>query len=96
MDLVPYFQKASSFDEIIRWIPALSHEEIAVAEQFYQEHKEELDEKDRRLRQQREEQIRLQRLRFPAMAGTTQERAAHLRDLLDKRRQERNGERHPG
>ena len=31
-DLVPYFQAASSYDEIIRWIPSLTHEEIAVVE----------------------------------------------------------------
>ena len=50
-DLVPYFQDGSSFDEIIRWIPTLSHEEIAVVERYYQEHKDELDEEDRQIRE---------------------------------------------
>ena len=27
-DLVPYFQNGCSDDEIIRWIPSLTHEEI--------------------------------------------------------------------
>ena len=27
-DLVPYFQEGCSDDEIIRWLPSLTHEEI--------------------------------------------------------------------
>src|SRR5262245_3218996 len=50
-DLVPYFQEGSSYDEIRRWIPTLTHEEIAVVEHYYQEHKETLDEEDRRIRE---------------------------------------------
>jgi uncharacterized protein (DUF433 family) len=88
LDLVRYFQKGSSPEEIIRWLPTLSHEEIAVAERFYHEHKAEFDEKDRRARERREEQIRLQRLNFPEMDGTTEERLDRLRHLLEKRRQE--------
>jgi uncharacterized protein (DUF433 family) len=50
-DLVPYFQEGCSADEIIRWIPTLTHEEVAVVERYYQEHKEALDEEDRRIRE---------------------------------------------
>jgi uncharacterized protein (DUF433 family) len=50
-DLVPYFQEGCSCDEIIRWIPTLSHEEIAVVEHYYREHQEELDEQDRLIRE---------------------------------------------
>jgi uncharacterized protein (DUF433 family) len=95
-DLVPYFQQGCSHEEIIRWIPSLTHEEIAVVEQYYQEHKAELDEEDRRIREYVEEQMRLQRLRFPQFEGTQEERMARLRELLEKRRQEKNGERAPG
>jgi uncharacterized protein (DUF433 family) len=49
-DLVPYFQEGCSFEEIIRWIPTLSCEEIAVVEQYYREHQEALDEQDRHIR----------------------------------------------
>ena len=96
LDLVPYFQKSTAYDEIIRWIPSLTQEEIAVVEKYYQDHQEEFDEKDRRVREYREEQIRLQRLRFPELNGTREERLARLRHLLEKRRQEKNGEGHPG
>jgi uncharacterized protein (DUF433 family) len=50
-DLVPYFQEGCSYDEIMRWIPTLSHEEIAVVERYYRDHKDELDEEDRLIRE---------------------------------------------
>jgi len=87
LDLVPYFQRRDSYDEIIRWIPNLCHEEIAVVEQFYRDHKDEFDEKSRLADEWREEQIRQQRLKFPEMNGTTEERIARLRGHLEKRRQ---------
>jgi uncharacterized protein (DUF433 family) len=96
LDLVHYFQRGASYDEIIRWIPTLSHEQIAVVETYYRQHQEEFDEKDRRAQEYREEQIRLQRLRFPELEGTREEREGRLKHLLEKRRQEANGERNPG
>jgi uncharacterized protein (DUF433 family) len=95
-DLVPYFQEGCTYDEIIRWIPTLNHEEIAVVESYYRDHKDELDEEDRLIRKRTEERIRLHRLRFPEFEGTSEERMARLRQLLEQRRQEKNGEGHPG
>ncbi|MGA7497669.1 MAG: DUF433 domain-containing protein, partial [Isosphaeraceae bacterium] len=43
-DLVPYFQNGCSDDEITRWIPSLTHEEIRIVERYYRQHKDELDE----------------------------------------------------
>ena len=37
LDLVPYFQKGSSTEEIRRWIPTLTADEIALVERFYLE-----------------------------------------------------------
>jgi uncharacterized protein (DUF433 family) len=96
MDLVPYFQQGCSFSEIIRWIPSLTDTEIAVVERYYREHKAELDEKDRLARARREEQIRQQRLRFPELVETQEERLLRMRLLLEKRRQEKNGDGHSG
>ena len=64
-DLVPYFQEGCSHDEIIRWLPSLTREEIAIVERYYLQHKDELDEYERRIRAHRTEQVRSQRLRFP-------------------------------
>jgi uncharacterized protein (DUF433 family) len=91
-DLVPYFQDGCPYDEIIRWIPSLTHEEIAIVERYYWQHKDELDEYERRVQAYRAEQIRLQRLRFPEREGSRHERLARLRQLLQQRRRENNGE----
>ncbi len=95
-DLVPYFQQGCSYDQIIRWIPSLSHEEIAVVERYYQAHKDELDEYERRVMAYREEKIQEQRRRFPEREESHAERLARLRDLLRQRRQERKCERSSG
>jgi uncharacterized protein (DUF433 family) len=50
-DLVPYFQEGCSNEEIIRWIPTLTVEEIAIVERYYREHQKELDEEDRLIRE---------------------------------------------
>jgi uncharacterized protein (DUF433 family) len=88
LDLVPYFQRSKPYDEILRWIPTLSRAEIAAVERFYLEHKDDFDERDRRARERRAEQIRLQRLKYPEINETPDERMARLRGLLEKRRQE--------
>src|SRR6266478_180425 len=77
-DLVPYFQEGCSYEEIIRWIPTLTHEEIAVAEGYYREHQAELDEEDRLIRDQTEQLMREQHLRFPQFEGTSEERLARM------------------
>lgn len=90
-DLVPYFKDNCSYDEIVRWIPSLTPAEIEVVEIYYREHKEELDEEDRKLIEYREEQARLQAKRFPIPDETREEKIARFRKLLQAR-QEKNGE----
>ncbi len=95
-DLVPYLQTGCSYDEILRWIPSLTHDEIAVVEHYYREHQSEMDDQDRRIKERSEERMRLQRLRFPGVEGTREDRLERLRSLLHRNRQEANGEGHPG
>lgn len=95
-DLVPYFQDNCSDEEIMRWIPILTPEEIAVVRRYYADNREVLDEQDRRIRARTEEAVRLQRQRFPEPEGTPQERLARLRERLQQRLAERNGAQHPG
>jgi hypothetical protein len=96
LDLIPYFQRSCSFEEIIRWIPSLSQGEIAVVERYYLEHKAECDENDRRASAYREEQIRLQRQRFPEFKGSEADHTFRLKQLLERRRQQKNGAGHSG
>jgi hypothetical protein len=75
-DLVPYFQEGCSHDKIIRWLPSLTHEEIAIVEGYYQQHKDEFDEYESHVGDYRAEQIRPQQLRFPEWEGCRHERLA--------------------
>jgi uncharacterized protein (DUF433 family) len=95
-DLVPYFQRACTHEEIQRWIPSLTPEEIAVVERYYHEHRAELDEQDQRIRERTAARVEAQRQRLPQFDGSREERRARLLQLLEKKRQEQNGERHPG
>jgi len=92
MDLVQYFKDNCSYDEIMRWIPSLTKDEIAVVEAYYREHKDELDEKDRKVVEYREEQARLQAIRFPIPDETKEEKLARFRKIIQMRQQEKNGE----
>jgi len=89
-DLVPYVQEGCSDDEIIRWLPTLTDDKIAVVESYYQQHKDELDEYKSRIRADRTEQIRLQRFRFPERDGSHHRRLAQLRQLLRQRGDQRS------
>ena len=91
-DLVPYFQGGCSYDEIIHWIPSLTHDEIALVEHHYRQHKDELDDYERRVQAYRAEQIRLQRLRFPEREGSPDDRLTELKQLLQQRRRGKNGD----
>ena len=92
-DLFPYFQEGCSYNEIIRWLPSLTYDEIAIVERCYREHRDELDDYEHRVQAHREEQVQSQRLRFPERKGDRDERLAGLRQLLHERHLESNGER---
>lgn len=94
-DLIPYFQEGCSYEEIIKWIPSLTHDEIAVVERFYRANQTRLDEEDHRIRERTEELIIQQRNRFPQFEGTREERLARIKDLLEKRRQEQKSAGNP-
>ena len=95
-DLVPYFQDNCPDEEIMRWIPVLTSEEIAVVRRYYSEHQVELDEQDRRIRERTEERVREQR-NSPELTAIRQrgaEQMAALREEFARRKQaaERNGD----
>jgi uncharacterized protein (DUF433 family) len=85
-DLVPYFQEGCSYEEIIRWIPTLTAEEITVVERYYREHQQELDKEDRAIR---ESSARNQNPPWveKALEGARAERLA----ITERLRQQANG-----
>jgi hypothetical protein len=50
-DLVPYIQQQCTHEEIRRIMPVLTTEEIAIVERYVAEHREEVMEQDRRIRE---------------------------------------------
>jgi uncharacterized protein (DUF433 family) len=94
-DLVPYFQDGCPDEEIIRWIPILTVEEIAVVRQYYADHRAELDEQDRRIRERS-----AQRRNPPEVEAIRQRGAAKMVALREEfarknRSTERNGDQPP-
>jgi uncharacterized protein (DUF433 family) len=86
-DLVPYFQEGCSYDEIIDWIPILTLEEIRVIERYIEEHKEEVAETDRRIRERA-----ATRQNPPEVEKILRDSRAVRRALVDKLREKPNGE----
>jgi uncharacterized protein (DUF433 family) len=84
-DLVPYFQDSISCEEILRWIPTLTCEEIAVVETYYRDHRAALDEEDRRIRERRAQ--RKNALEIEAVLQRGGEKMAALRDEFVKKKQ---------
>jgi hypothetical protein len=92
MDLVQYLRRDWSYEKIVEIIPSLTRDEHAVIEEYYRAHKEDLDAEDDRVDAYHEEQLRIQRERFPMPDETTEERIARFRKIIQKRQQEANGE----
>lgn len=89
-DLVPYFRRGTSYDDIMWAMPSLTPAEIALIEGYYREHKDELDERDRKIDEDWAERARLQRLRFPPL--TPEERERRLEQLRRARHEGTNGQ----
>ena len=91
-DLVPYFQDNCSDAEIIRWIPTLTAEEIAVVRQYYLDHRAALDEQDRRIRERSAQRRNPPEVEAILRRGA--EKMAALREEFSRRKQstERNGD----
>lgn len=94
-DLVPYLQLKYSYDDILKIMPTLSVPEIQAVERYVDEHRDEVMEEDRRIREWTatrrnpphvEELLQRSRQKWPAI----QERLRQLRA------QDSNGEGNPG
>src|SRR5215468_7406847 len=91
-DLLPYYREGASNEEIRRWIPSLTDEEIAVLKNYIQEHYEEA------LQAEKEIQAYHDHLRATQPAWTRandhlsiEERKALLREKLAQRNAGKNG-----
>ena len=72
-DLVPYLQLKYSYGEILRIMPTLSVEEIQAVERYFEEHRNEVMEEDRRIRER----------------SATRRNPSHVEALLRRSREKR-------
>jgi len=86
-DLVPYFQEGRTYEEIIRWIPSLTPEEIGVVERYYREHQQALDEEDRLIRERS-----AQNQNPPWVKKVLKKARAERLEITERLRQQANGE----
>jgi uncharacterized protein (DUF433 family) len=87
-DLVPYFQRGCSDEEIQRLMPTLSLEEIRVVENFYRANQTVLDDEDLRIRKAQAERRQEFYARFPPPSDD--EREARVRRFMEERRVEKS------
>ncbi|MSQ95536.1 MAG: hypothetical protein EXR98_13385 [Gemmataceae bacterium] len=91
-DLVPYYRERASNDEIRRWIPSLTDDEIALLKEYIRDHYEEVVQAEKEIKAYHD------RMRAAQPAWTRandhlsiEERMALLRKKLAKRQAEKNG-----
>jgi uncharacterized protein (DUF433 family) len=90
-DLLPYYREGASNDEIRRWIPALSDEEIKVLENYIQEHLPEVLQKETEIKA-RHEELKASQPKWTRASESLSiaERQARLREALARRKGEQN------
>jgi uncharacterized protein (DUF433 family) len=88
-DLLPYYREGAGNDEIRRWLPSLSDEEIALLKEYIRDHYDEVLRAEQRIKEYHD------RLRASQPAWTRasdhlspEERRARLRDKLGMRQAE--------
>jgi uncharacterized protein (DUF433 family) len=93
-DLVPYFQRSWTYEQIIEAVPVLTVEEIQVIERYVQDNCEAVMEEDRRIRE-RAEARRLPLEAELELRAARRKRLDEARESI-RRLQERNGHHAPG
>lgn len=93
-DLLPYFQMGYSHRQIMEAMPTLSVEEILAVEHFIAEHRAEVMEQDRRIRERNAARRNPPEVEA-ILRQARSERQARMELLRKKWLGERNGESHP-
>jgi uncharacterized protein (DUF433 family) len=92
-DLLPYHQEGASNEEIRRWIPSLTEEEIAVLKNYIVEHYEEVLQAEKEIKEYHDRMRALQ----PAWTRANdhlsrEERIALMHEKLARRKVGQNGD----
>lgn len=92
-DIFPYFQLNYSYEEIRQIMPSLSFAEIRAVEQYIDEHREEVIEEDRRIRQRNA--TRRNPPRVEELLRESRKKRLALQEKLRGRPEDGNGAGHP-
>ncbi len=91
-DLLPFYRENASNDEIRRWLPMLSDEEIGVLKEYLRSHFEEVIAAEKRIKTHHDKQRTAQPEWTRANDHLTlEERTALLREKAAQRKAEENG-----
>jgi uncharacterized protein (DUF433 family) len=94
-DLVPYFQRNCTYEEIMEVMPVLTTKDIQVVDQYVREHYEAVMEQDRCIRERNANRVtppEIQELRRKGRAKVL----ALMEEFAKNKSQERNGDHAPG
>ena len=94
-DVVPYLELNCSYDEIRRIMPVLSVAEIQAIERYVEEHREEVMEEDRRIREQSATRRNPPHVEELLRHSREKRQSLHER-LRNHRPEDGNGAGHPG
>jgi uncharacterized protein (DUF433 family) len=93
-DLVPYFQRKCTYEQILEIIPVLTVEEVQVVERYVQEHYDAVMEQDRRMRERNATRTNPPHIEEILHRGG--QKMAALREEFKRKKQERNGDQASG
>ena len=91
-DLLPFYRENASNDEIRRWLPMLSDEEIGALREYIRCHFDEVAEDEKRIKAYHDK-LRAAQPEWTRLNDhlTSEERIALLREKAAKRKAEKNG-----
>jgi hypothetical protein len=101
MDVFYWIHRAYGWDQVQKSMPTLTRAEFDVVMEYVNQHRDELAEKDRLAEERTDRRIAEQHARGgifapPDESMTTEQWVARLREKMNKRIAEKNGEGHPG
>jgi uncharacterized protein (DUF433 family) len=100
-DVFYWLHRGYGEDEILEILPALTRQELDVVLEYVKIHRDELAEEDRQMDELIEQRMAQQHARGGIFAAadenlTVEQRVARLREIMNRKIAEKNGEGHPG
>jgi uncharacterized protein (DUF433 family) len=101
MDVFYYLHRGYDFDFIHRAMPTLTRRQFDAVVEYVRDHREDLDERDRRVEEFHKRGLAARHARGGIFAASdenlsTNERTARLREKINRKLAENDGGRHPG